>query len=122
MSALALINILKLCLSSTGIVLGKGRSSSRARTDVCGGVGFLILSMIEPSLRSIIYGDTSVLERPSFPSRSWGLRMFVVACDAVVAGSECSYEIVTRTKPHTMMTRSSSNTCNLLGRYAATNN
>ena len=45
----------------------------------------------------------------------------MVASDVFVAGSECSYEIVTRTKLDTMMTRSRSNTCNLLGRYATTN-
>ena len=47
--------------------------------------------------------------------------MLVVARDAFVAGSECSYEIVTRTQPDTMMTRSSSNTCNKLGWYTTTN-
>jgi len=46
--------------------------------------------------------------------------MFVVVRGVFVAGSECSYEIVTRTQPDTTMTRSSSNTCNLLGRYTTT--
>ena len=119
-SALALINILKLCLNSTGIVLGKGRSSSRVRSDVCGGTGFLILSVIEPRLRSMIYCDVSVLDGSSCSSGSWDPRTLAVAWGAFVAGSECSYEIVTRTKLDTTMTRSSSNTCNLLGRYAVT--
>jgi len=64
-SSLALINILKLCLNSAGIVLGNGKSSPRVRSAVCGGVGFLILSMIGPSLRSTVYGDASGLEGSS---------------------------------------------------------
>ena len=45
----------------------------------------------------------------------------MVGSDIFVVGSECSYEIVTRTRLDTMMTRSRSNTCSLLGRYAAAN-
>ena len=44
----------------------------------------------------------------------------MVASDVFVVESECSYEIVTRTKLDMMTTRSRSNTCNLLGRYAIT--
>ena len=120
-SSLALINILKLCLSSAGIVLGNGKSSSRVRSPVCGGTGFLILSMIGPSLKSMIYGDASALKGSPFSLGSWGPRTLVVASDVFVARSECSYEIVTRTKLNMMMTKSRSNTCKLLGRYATTN-
>jgi len=61
MSSLALINILKLFLNSVGIVLGNGRSSSRDCSGVGGTIGFLILSMIEPSLRSTVYAEASAL-------------------------------------------------------------
>jgi len=90
MSSLALINILKLCLNSVGIVLGNGRRSSRARSTVSRGAGFLILSMIEPSLRSMIYGDASVLKGPSVSPGSWGSRVLVVAWDVFVVDDECS--------------------------------
>lgn len=119
MSALVLINILKLFLNSIGIVLGMGRSSSRPAA--CGGVGFLISSMIEPSLMSTTYGDLSVLKGSPFSSDSGGPRMFVGARDAFVVENECSCAIVTRTKLDAMMTRSNSNMCSLLDRYATTN-
>lgn len=45
--------------------------------------------------------------------------MLGVVWDAVEVGSECSCDIVTRTKPRTMVTKSSNNTCNLLGWYAS---
>lgn len=67
-SSLALISILKLCLNSAGIVLGNGKSSSCARSPVCGVIGFLILLMIGPSLRSTIYGDASALKGLSLGS------------------------------------------------------
>ena len=112
-SSLALINILKLFLSSVGIVFGNGKSSSR---DVCGAVGFLILSMIEPNLRSMIYCDVSALKRSSLSFGSWGPSMPAVAWDVFgEGGSECSYEIVTRTKLNATMMKSSNNTCSLLG-------
>lgn len=65
-SSLALINILKLFLNSVGIVLGNGKSSSRGGSTVWGVGGFLILSMIESSLRSMTYVDASALEGSPF--------------------------------------------------------
>lgn len=95
-SSLALNNILMLCLNSAGIVLGSGKSPSCGRS-TGGGAGFLILSTIGPSLRSTMYGDVSALEGLSSSLGSWGPRMLVVVSDVFVVGSECSYEIVTRT-------------------------
>lgn len=118
-SSLALINILKLFLSSVGTVLGSGRSSPRAGSAACGGVGFLILSMIEPNLRSMIYGDASVSKRPVF---SLGLRdpsMPATGWDTFEAGSEYSCDIVTRTRLNVRMARSSNSTCSLVGWYGS---
>jgi len=113
-SSLALINILKLCLNSAGIVLGSGKSSSCGRS-TGGGAGFLILSMIGPSLRSTTYGNVSALEGLSSSLGSWGPRALVVVSDVFVVGGECSYEIVTRIELKVMMTKSSSNRCSLFG-------
>lgn len=113
-SSLVLINILKLCLNSAGIVLGSGKSPS-CGCSTGGGAGFLILSTIGPSLRSTIYGDVSALEGLSSSLGSWGPRMLGAVSDVFVVGSECSYEIVTKIELKVMMTRSSSNRCSLLG-------